>query len=535
MKSLFLHPRPSAILPPNRYTSADLDPVPFIHRTWAWYNIGGFWISEGFQVPILQMAGGLVAAGLSPGLAMGAIVLGNFLAMIPCASSGYIGAKFGINYPVMNRASWGVEGAKLAVALRGIVAVCWFGVQIATGGACVNTMLTAIWPSLPSRVPNHLPAGAHTTSLDLLCFFLFWFITLPFLYIHVSKLRWLFFVKMLLMPILGLGLFIWSIVHAHGFGPVFSQPTVIHSPGQSIVFVFFTAITSTIGPQATFALNMGDFCRYAKSPRGAFISQFIMMPICLTLTAFLGVTMASASMVIFRLDEPQWNPLVVIGMFESRAAQFFIGLLFALATLCTNIAGNSVAFGNDLSSLFPRFINIRRGQFICAILGVIITPWNILNTSGNFLNFLNGYTVFLGPVCGIMMTDFWILRRRQLNLQQLYQPDGHYSFTKGWNFRAIAAFLLSLTPTLPGLAASVASSNKVPKGFGDIYTSNWAVGLVLAGGFYCGFSIMWPVSIWNEGDSDIAKVYLETLGVDSVSQEIKEKDVVVDELSVGES
>lgn len=370
-------------------------------------------------------------------------------------------------------------------------------------------MLAAIWPSLPSRIPNRLPAGANTTSVDLLCFFLFWIITLPFLYIHVSKLRWLFFIKMIIMPIAGLALFIWCLVVGHGFGPVFNQPTRVMS-GHSVAFVFFSSITSTIGPQATFALNMGDFCRFAKSPRGALWSQVIMMPVCLTLTAFLGVTMASASVIIYGLDAPEWNPLNVVGMFHSRAAQFFVSLIFAFATLCTNIAGNSVAFGNDLSCLFPKYINIRRGQFICAILGVCVTPWNILHSATNLLNFLNGYSVFLGPVCGIMLTDYWILRRGRLNLQQLFEPQGSYWFTRGWNLRAMVAFLLAVFPNLPGLAASVDPSNHVPTGFQNLYTMSWLVGLVIAGILYYGLSVVFPVSVPDASASDVAREWLDS-------------------------
>ncbi|KAL2847628.1 permease for cytosine/purines, uracil, thiamine, allantoin-domain-containing protein [Aspergillus pseudodeflectus] len=469
-----------------------MDPVPFKDRTWAWYDVGGFWISEGFQIPILQMAGSLIANGLSPGMAMGAVVVGNVLVMVPCALNGYAGAATGVNFPVISRASWGLHGAKLAVAIRAIVAVFWYGIQISTGGSCVYRMLAAIWPSLPRRIPNHLPASSNTTSADLLCFFIFWLLTLPFLAIPVSRLRWLFRAKLLLMPITGLVLFIWALVRAHGFGPIFNQPST-PKQGYSTAFLFFSAITSTLGPQATFALNMGDFCRYSKNPRYTLYAQALMMPLCLTLTAFLGVVLASSSTTIFALQEPEWDPLSLLGHFSSRAAQFFVALLFAFATLCTNIAGNSVAFGNDLASLFPRHINIRRGQFLCAILGVAVTPWNILNSATNLLNFLNGYAVFLGPLCGILLADYWILRRRRIRLGQLYQQRGGYWYTRGWNLRAVGSFFLALVPNLPGLAKSVTPGiTGVPRGFEDVYTMSWVVGLVIAGVLYLGSSYLFP-------------------------------------------
>ncbi|KAL3489520.1 NCS1 allantoate transporter [Aspergillus germanicus] len=496
-----------------------MDPVPFKDRTWAWYDVGGFWISEGFQIPILQMAGSLIANGLSPGMAMGAVVVGNVLVMVPCALNGYAGAATGVNFPVISRASWGLHGAKLAVAIRAIVAVFWYGIQISTGGSCVYRMLAAIWPSLPRRIPNHLPASSNTTSADLLCFFIFWLLTLPFLAIPVSRLRWLFRAKLLLMPITGLALFIWALVRAHGFGPIFNQPST-PKQGYSTAFLFFSAITSTLGPQATFALNMGDFCRYSKNPRYTLYAQALMMPLCLTLTAFLGVVLASSSTTIFALPEPEWDPLSLVGHFSSRAAQFFVSLLFAFATLCTNIAGNSVAFGNDLASLFPRHINIRRGQFLCAILGVAVTPWNILNSATNLLNFLNGYAVFLGPLCGILLADYWILRRRRIRLGQLYRPGdgGAYWYTRGWNLRAVCSFFLALVPNLPGLAKSVTPGiSGVPRGFEDVYTMSWVVGLVIAGG---------------EGDggeeTDLAREWLYSSGDVVEEERIRAKSEGVD-------
>ncbi|KAL4899355.1 permease for cytosine/purines, uracil, thiamine, allantoin-domain-containing protein [Aspergillus multicolor] len=469
-QKITLHPPPSQCLPANGFTNADMDPVPFKDRTWAWYDAGGFWVSEGFQIPVLQMAGSLVANGLSPGMAMGAVMVGNVLVMIPCALNGYAGAATGVNFPVISRASWRWRFEPSSPCS-----------EEAASTAC----------SPPSGPPSRTVSP--TTSGDLLCFFLFWLLTLPFLAIPVSALRWLFRAKLLLMPITGLTLFTWAVVQAHGLGPIFHQPS---SPpaGYSTTFLFFSAITSVVGPQATFALNMGDFCRYAKHPRYSSYAQSLMMPLCLTLTAFLGIVLSSSSTTIFALPAPEWDPLALLDHFDSRAAQFVVSLLFAFATLCTNIAGNSVAFGNDLTSLFPGCINIRRGQFLCAVLGVAVTPWNILNSATTLLTFLNGYAVFLGALCGILLADYWILRRRHgVKLGQLYQPHGAYWFVRGWNFRAVAAFFFAIAPNLPGLVKSVAPGIRaVPRGFEDVYTMSWLVSLVIAASVYLGFSVAFP-------------------------------------------
>ncbi|KAJ0413071.1 permease for cytosine/purines, uracil, thiamine, allantoin-domain-containing protein [Aspergillus carlsbadensis] len=433
-----LHPPPSQCLPENSFTNADMDPVPFKDRTWAWYDVGGFWISEGFQIPILQMAGSLIANGLSPGMATGVVVVRNVLVMVPCALNGYAGAATGVNFPVISRASWGLHGAKLAVAIRAIVTVF----------CCVYRMLAAIWPSLARRIPNHLPAFSNTTSADILCFFIFWLLTLPFLAIPSSSSR-PSSARMALAP--------------------FSTSPPPPKSGYSTSFLFFSAITSTIGPQATFALNMGDFCWYSKNPRYTLYAQAVMMPLCLTLTAFLGV-----------------DPLALVGHFSSRAAQFFVALLFAFATLCTNIAGNS---------------------FLCAILGVAVTPWNILHSAMNLLNFLNGYALRLG---------------------QLYQPRGAYWFARGWNLRVVGSFFLALVPNLPGLAKLVTPGIKgLPRGFKNVYTMSWVVGLVVAGVLYLGFSHVFPVSEVSEGEEiDLARewLYSSAEGMDEERIQAKSED-----------
>jgi NCS1 family nucleobase:cation symporter-1 len=294
-------------------------------------------------------------------------------------------------------------------------------------------------------------------------------------------------------------------------------------------FLFFSVITSTIGPQATFALNMGDFCWYSKNPRYTLYAQAVMMPLCLTLTVFLGVVLASALMTIFTtLPEPEWDPLALVGHFSSRAAQVFVVLLFAFATLCTNIAGNLVAFGNNLASLFPRHINIRRGQFLCAILGIAVTLWNILHSVMNLLNFLNGYAVFLGPLCGILLADYWVLRRQQLWLGQLYQPRGAYWFARGWNLRAVGLFFLALVPNLPGLAKLVTPGIKgLPRGFENVYTMSWVVGLVVAGVLYLGFSHVFPVSEVSKGEEiNLARewLYSSAEGMDEERIQAKSED-----------
>lgn len=219
------------------------------------------WVAEGFGISQYQVASASVTVGLSPGLAIAAVLLGHILISLACAATGYVGCHYGINMPSFARASFGIRGMYLAITVRSVAAIVWFGTQTYQGGQAINVMLCAIWPSFKT-FPNTLPASAHVTSAELLTFFIFYIIQLPLLYVHISKLRYLFMVKIILMPIFGIALFAWAVHTADGFGPVFSKPTKITN-GMPAAAVFFSAMTSAIAPKATLALNVCDFSRWS--------------------------------------------------------------------------------------------------------------------------------------------------------------------------------------------------------------------------------------------------------------------------------
>ncbi|EGP83231.1 uncharacterized protein MYCGRDRAFT_49811, partial [Zymoseptoria tritici IPO323] len=314
-----------------------------------------------------------VTKGLNPGVAILAVFIGHVLVCIPAILDGYVGCVLGINFPVFTRPSFGMRGSYAAVFVRGVVACIWFGTQSFQGDQYLQVMISAIWPSFDD-FPNHSAASAHVTRSELLCFFLFVIVQLPLLWLHVSSLRCMFMAKTVIMPIFGLTLFIWAIVAAKGFGPTFSKPTKIKD-GSPVIVAFFQCVTSAIGPKATLALNMPDFTRYAKDSTQVFWTQTVGLCVLVTMCGVLGVTVSSAFEVIY--GKVTWNPLEVARLWENRPAQFFAGLCWAFAVIGTNISANSVSFSNDLSLWFPRYINNRRGAYICAMLGVLAMPWYI--------------------------------------------------------------------------------------------------------------------------------------------------------------
>ncbi|KAI9738864.1 MAG: hypothetical protein M1834_008371 [Cirrosporium novae-zelandiae] len=506
IKRFELHPEPGSFAsgPNGLPSNKDLDPVPrdSEDRKWTWPSLLGFWIAEAFTISMYQVASTSIKKGLSPGMAIGAIIVGHCLVCIPAMANGYVGCIYGINFPVMMRSTFGIYGAYFAVFVRGIVACIWFGTQSFQGGQCVQTMLEAIWPSF-ENFPNHIPTSAHVTSAEMLCFFIFIIIEAPLLWVRVAKLRYLFMMKTIVMPIFGLTLFIWAVVAAKGFGPTFSKPTKIID-GTPVVVVFFQCITSAIGPKATLALNMPDFTRYARHPRQVFWTQAAGLIILVTLCGILGATVTSACETIYGVST--WNPLQVSKLWNNRAAQFFSALCWAFAVIGTNISANSVSFSNDLSLWFPKWINNRRGAYVCMLISIACTPWNIQYSAKTFSAFLGSYSLFLGPIAGIMMVDYWILRQRFLNIPSLYRHPDLYSFFHGLNPRAFIAFVCGITPNLPGLANATGQSG-VPTGAIYLYSLSWLIGTVIASTVYYVLGRVWPMDVGKgEGGDEIVGV-----------------------------
>ncbi|BGP13117.1 hypothetical protein JCM10213_000880 [Rhodosporidiobolus nylandii] len=466
----------------------DMLPVPLddAKRTWGTFTLTGYWVAEAFGISQYQVASSAVSAGLSPGATIGAVLLGHFVISLACAANGWVGAKYGINFPSYARTCFGIRGAYIACICRAVAAVVWFGTQTYQGGQAVQVMLQSIWPSF-INFPNHLPESAHVTSSMLLCFFIFYLIQLPLLHIHISKLHYLFLVKIILMPIFGITLFGWAVGRAHGFGPVFSKPTHI-TDGRTPGLVFMSAFTSAIAPKATLSLNLADFTRYAKSPRRVPATNIFSLTVLVTLCAILGVVVTSATEVIY--GKVTWSPLQVSSLMD-RAPAFFSALMWGLAVLSTNISANSTAVGNDLMVAFPKFINIRRGQYITAILGLASCPWIIQNSAKSFTSFLGGYSVFLAPIGGILMADFFIVRHRRIALPDLFMKDRSvYWYSHGYNLRAVVAFLCGCAITLPGLVRSLSPGLGVPIGAAYLYAAVYPVGLATAASVYIALSYL---------------------------------------------
>lgn len=494
-QKLLVDTKPSSFSDGKLLSNVSLDPIPINsrERKWTWPSNLGFWIAEAYSISMYQVASLAIAAGLSPAMAIGAIIVGHVIVSIPAMLNAYTGAVRGINFPIMMRYTFGVHGALFGVFVRGIVALFWFAIQTLQGGQCVALMLESIWP-LFKDFPNRLPESAHITSAELLCFFIFLILQMPILFLNINQLRIFFFAKIIIMPIFGIVLFAWAVSQANGFGPIFSQGTHI-TDGTPTAVVFFRCMISAIGPKATLALNMADFTRYAKKPKQVMWPQFVGLVILVTLCGILGIVVTSATKVIYGVDT--WNPLEVLELWNNRAAKFFSSFCWALAIVGTNISANSVSFANDLCLWFPRYMTPRRGAFICCFISILLNPWQIQKNAVSFTKFLGGYTIFLAPPTGVMIVDYYILRKQVLDLPGLYHRYGPYRFFKGFNIPAFIAFLCGITPNLPGLAWATGNTG-VPQGAIYLYSVSYIVGVSVAAVVYYAICKLFP-QLWMAG------------------------------------
>jgi len=351
-------------------------------------------------------------------------------------------------------------------------------------------------------------------------YFLFWIIQLPLLLIPPTRLRWLFVTKLIAAPITALATMGWCVHKAGGSGDIFAAHATV--TGSTKAYLFLSSMSAVTGSWCTLACNIPDFSRYAKSSKGQWI-QLPFLPIIFTLCAVIGIVTTSATGVIY--GELIWNPLVIIAKWlESghggRAAAFFAATSWYIAQVGTNITANSISAANDLTVLFPKYINITRGCVIAAIIGGwVIVPWKILKSASTFLAFMGGYAVFLAPIAGILASDYWLVKKQHYDVPACYNPDGRYRYWKGINPRAVVAMLFSVAPNLPGLAYSIRLNPdgsdvvKISAGAKNLYTFDWLFG-------FCTSIVVYVVlhKVWPDRESEIEHT-VYGLAVDGVSGE----------------
>ncbi|MGA2536892.1 MAG: NCS1 family nucleobase:cation symporter-1 [Terracidiphilus sp.] len=443
-------------------SNRDLAPTTRAQRTWGTYNYIALWFSMSMEITTYQLASSLIAKGMDWKQAVGTVLLGNLIVLVPMLLNAHAGAKYGIPFPVFIRAPFGVRGANLPALLRAIVACGWFGIQSWIGGTAIHSMLSVIWPSV-----------AANDGAVWACFLGFWLLNMVVVWRGVESIRHLQAFGAPFMFVMAAALLIWVRIKAGSFGSMLSTPSQFHTTGAFLA-VFFPSLTAMVGYWATLALNIPDFTRYSKSQTSQAWGQAFGLPVAMTLYTFVGISVTSASTVLF--GHPIWNPILLIGAFHQPFVALVGLIAILIATLNVNIGANVVSPSNDFSNLYPRLISFRTGGLITGFLGLAMCPWKLLATPDSYIfGWLVGYSGLLGPVAGIMIGDYFFIRKTELDVNSLYHREGAYHYSKGINPRAVVALVLGVVVALAGLIFP-------PLHF--LYDYAWFVGFFVSGIIY---------------------------------------------------
>ena len=447
------------------------------------FVVAALWISMSLCIPTYMLASSLIEGGMNWWQAIFTIFLGNTVVLIPMVLNGHAGAKYGIPFPVLARASFGLKGANIPALLRAIVACGWFGIQTWLGGYALYLMAKVWFPQIED-LPAVFPASFGLATGPAIAFFLFWLLNMVVVYFGVESIKRLLVFKAFFLPAAALALLFWAISEGNGLGPILAQPAKFKTSAEFWAF-FFPALTGMVGFWATLSLNIPDFTRYAKSQKAQVVGQVIGLPPSMTIFSFIGVVVTSATVIIY--GHVVWDPLVLAGKFESKLLVSVAMIAVAISTLATNIAANIVSPANDFANLAPRTINFRRGGYITGIIGILIFPWKLIaDPNGYIFTWLIAYSSLLGPIGGIMIVDYFFIRRKNLALNDLYQFGGIYDYGNGFNRKAIIALLLGILPNVPGFLTTIKAVG--PDAFwpwvSQVYHYAWFVGFAVSGLVY---------------------------------------------------
>ena len=462
----------------------DLAPTLPHQRTWRWYHFAALWIGMVMCIPAYTLAASLIESGMSWDQAVLTVFLGNLIVLVPMLLIGHAGAKYGIPYAVLARASFGTRGAKLPALLRALVACGWYGIQTWFGGMMIYTLVGVLigHPLEGEKIP-----GLGINIGQLVCFLVFWAIQFYFVVHGIESIRrletWTAPIKIVICFVL----LWWAYEKAGGFGPILHQPSEFAPGGKKagqFAAAFWPSLTAMVGFWATLALNIPDFTRFAQSQRDQVVGQAIGLPVPMGLLAALAVFVTSATVVIY--GKALWDPVDLASRMTGAAVLIAL-IVLLIDTVSVNLAANLVGPAYDFSALNPARISYRTGGYITVGIAIAMMPWKILeSTQGYIFTWLIGYSALLGPVAGILMVDYYLVRRTRLDVPALYEDHGPYAYANGWNWVAVAAFVLGVAPNVPGFlnAAFPASFPGVGEVFKQLYAYAWFIGLAIAAVVY---------------------------------------------------
>ncbi|OAA55789.1 Permease, cytosine/purines, uracil, thiamine, allantoin [Niveomyces insectorum RCEF 264] len=480
------------------WCNRDLIPMPPERRTYDVWSYFGYWTVSGSCISAWSTGSTLLAFGLSPQQAIGVVIIGGVLTGLLAVACGWLGEVHHIGFTVASRAAWGMRGSYFPVVLRVFVSCMWFGMQAFWGGQATRVMFGAIIPGL-EHMKNHFSASSHLQTNDFIGLVIWMCAFIPGLLIKPERLQIPFVVCFVFFVGTCFGCLAWSVSQAGGPGAMFHEPATTPNIGWSFMF----GITAILGAWGAGTLGQSDWTRYAKRRFAPTLSQLVAAPVTIAVTAIIGIIVTSAAHDVIGGDLI-WNPIYLLAAIQehygnssrARAGVFFASLGCVSSQFSISVVLNSVSAGMDMAGLWPKYINIRRGGYIMACIGIATQPWQLISTATKFLAVLSGFGAFMAPATGVMLADYHVVRRHKLRLNELYVGDStsHYWFRSGVNWRAFVAFLFGMWPLLPGLVATV-DVYTAPKwtSWIRLYNLTFIVGIALSFAVHCVLCYFFPV------------------------------------------
>lgn len=467
--------------PDSSLINEDLAPVPEDRRTWTARHYAALWIGMAVCIPTFTLAAGLISQGMTWWQALLTILLGNVIVLFPILLNAHAGARYGIPFPVLLRSSFGTVGANIPALMRAIVACGWFGIQTWIGGQAIYLLLANVTGFTPATSVQHLP-GLGVSPGQLACFLLFWGIHMLIILRGMEGVKWMETLSAPVLILFCLALLVWAIVAGGGLGRILEE-TNLKSAKTKVEFwtLFWPNLTAMVGFWATLSLNIPDFTRFARSQKDQVLGQALALPASMALLAFIGIAVSGATSIVF--GEVIWDPVQLMARFDSPVVVSLALFAIIIATLTTNLAANVVSPANDISHLRPAVISFKKGALITGVIGLVIMPWRLYNDLGQYIfTWLIGYGALLGAIAGVMLVDYYLLKRTKIELAELYHREGRYA---GIKWRAVVSLFVGIAPSLPGFVAHASGKDASLSAFwAGIYTHAWFISLFIAGALY---------------------------------------------------
>ncbi len=455
------------------------DLAPAAERKWGVFSIFNVWTSDvhslwGYYLAasLFLLCGNFINFVLAIGI--GSLVIFFLMNLV-----GYAGARTGVPYPVLARASFGVWGANVPALVRAVVACFWYGAQTSAAAGAIVALLTRSESIMAFHQSSHILG--HST-LEVICFVVVWALQLLVIQHGMDTVRkfqdfagpavWV------MMLILAIGLVIKA--RTFSFGSEIPRDVLIQKtadagvPGEPGSFASLAAVAATwITYFAALYLNFCDFSRFAPNTATVRKGNIWGLPVNLILFSLVAGVTTTAAFAVY--GEVLLHPDEISAKFESWFLALLAAVTFAVATLGINVVANFVSPAFDFANVFPQRIDFKKGGYIAALIALVLypfAPWQ-----GGAAHFVGVIGATMGPIFGVIMVDYYLIRKSRIDVSALYQEDGEFRFQNGWNINAFIAFAVG------GLFSSIVPNftNILPSWWG-VY--GWFFGVAIAGAVY---------------------------------------------------